>query len=151
MTINLYEKDIDWWDDHNTIEKNLRKRLPVYDQALSALIEDLNERGLAENVLVLACGEFGRSPRIDTKNAGRGHWPRAMHAVLSGGGIKEGQIIGSTTKDGGQPAENPLTPGDLLASIYQVLGIDSHSIINDLQNRPVPLIQQGKPIRELFG
>ena len=150
VTVNLYEKDVDWWDDHYNIEKNLRARLPVFDQAFSTLIEDLHDRGLLDDVLVIACGEFGRAPRIDS-GAGRGHWPKAMHAVLSGGGIRMGQIIGSTTKDGGEPSDRPLSPGDLLASIYHVLGIDPHATIPDRQNRQVPLIQQGDPIRELFS
>ena len=150
VTVNLYEKDVDWWDDHYVIEKNLRKRLPIYDQALSALIEDLQERGLSERVLVVACGEFGRAPRID-QHAGRGHWPRAMHAVLSGGGIKMGQVIGSTTSNGGEPADRPLGPGDLLASIYRVLGIDHNTYLPDAQERPLRLVEQGEPIEELFS
>lgn len=149
VTINFYEKDVDWWDDHYTIEKNLRKRLPLYDQALCSLIEDLNERGLAQRVLVVSCGEFGRAPRIDA-NAGRGHWPRAMSAVLSGGGIRQGQIIGATTADGGEPAERAMPPGDLLASIYRVLGIDHEQMLPDRQNRPVRLVETGKVIDELF-
>lgn len=149
VTVNLYEKDVDWWDDHYVIEKNLRQRLPIYDQALSALIEDLQDRGLSERVLVVACGEFGRAPRID-QHAGRGHWPRAMHAVLSGGGIKAGQIIGSTTANGGEPADRPLGPGDLLASIYRVLGINHDTYLPDAQNRPIRLVEHGEPIEELF-
>lgn len=149
VTINFYEKDVDWWDDHYTIEKNLRKRLPLYDQALCSLIEDLNERGLAERVLVVSCGEFGRAPRIDA-NAGRGHWPRAMSALLSGGGIRPGQVIGATTADGGEPAERAMPPGDLLASIYRVLGIDHEQTVPDRQNRPVRLVESGKVIEELF-
>lgn len=150
VTVNLYEKDVDWWDDHYDIEKNLRKRLPVFDQAFATLIEDLYERGLQDEVLVVACGEFGRAPRIDAL-AGRAHWPKAMHAVLCGGGITTGQVIGSTTRDGGEPADRPLTPGDLLASIYRVLGINHDTTIPDRQNRPVPLLQQGTIIKELFG
>jgi hypothetical protein len=150
VTINLYEKDVDWWDDHYTIEKNLRKRLPPYDCALATLIEDLHVRGLSEQVLVVACGEFGRAPRIDN-NAGRGHWPRAMTAVLSGGGIKAGQIIGGTTADGGEPSQRPLGPGDLLASIYQTLGINHEQTVPDLQNRPIRLVDEGQPIAELFA
>jgi uncharacterized protein (DUF1501 family) len=150
VTINLYEKDVDWWDDHYEIEKKLRARLPIYDQMLSALIEDLHDRGLSRRVLVVACGEFGRAPRIDA-NAGRGHWPRAMHAVLSGGGIRPGQIIGSTTKDGGDANDRPLTPGDLLASIYQALGINPRATVTDRQNRPIQVVEQGEPIRELFA
>lgn len=150
VTINLYEKDVDWWDDHYTIEKNLRKRLPAYDQAFSALVTDLRERGLADRVLVAAYGEFGRSPTIDA-GAGRGHWPKAMSAVLTGGGIRAGQIIGSTTWNGGEPQDRPLDPGDLLASIYRVLGIDANTHLPDFQQRPSRLVPQGDPIRELFG
>jgi uncharacterized protein (DUF1501 family) len=113
-------------------------------------VRDLSERGLLDNTLVASFGEFGRGPRID-KNAGRGHWPAAMSAVLTGGGIRTGQIIGSTTADGGQPKDRPLGPGDLLASIYRVLGIDPARFIPDTQGRPIPLLHSGEPIRELFG
>ena len=148
VTINLYEKDVDWWDDHYTIEPNLRKRLPAYDQAVAALIEDLESRDQRDRVLVAAFGEFGRGPRIDT-NAGRGHWPKAMHAVLSGGGIKAGQIVGSTTPNGGEPHERPLRPGDLLATMYHAIGIDPRATVIDRQNRPIPILPEGEPIREL--
>ncbi|REJ92527.1 MAG: DUF1501 domain-containing protein [Planctomycetota bacterium] len=148
VTVNLYEKDVDWWDDHYTIEKNLRKRLPAYDQALAALVEDLDARGMSDQVLVAAFGEFGRGPRIDN-NAGRGHWPKAMHAVLSGGGLKCGQVIGSTTSNGGEPHDRPLRPGDLLATMYHALGIDHTATVPDLQNRPIPILEDGEPIQEL--
>ena len=150
VTINLYEKDVDWWGDHYTIEKNLRKRLPVYDQALAALVEDLADRGMSDNVLVAAFGEFGRGPRIEA-NAGRGHWPKAMHAVLSGGGLRSGQIVGSTTSNGGEPHDRPLKPEDLLATIYHSLGIDHQMTVPDRQNRPIPILNGGEPIRELVG
>lgn len=150
VTINLYEKDVDWWDDHYTIEPNLVKRLPRYDQAFSALIADLDQRGLSDDVLVAAYGEFGRAPRIDN-NAGRGHWPKAMSVVLSGGGIAAGQIVGSTTRDGAEPHDRPLGPGDLLATIYQTLGIDHQQTIPDRLGRGIPLVPQGEPIRELTG
>jgi len=149
VTVNLYEKDVDWWDDHYDIEKNLRKRLPIYDQTLSALVEDVYDRGLDQRVLIVACGEFGRAPKIDTR-AGRGHWPRVMQAVLSGGGLRTGQVIGSTTKDGSDPLDRPMPPGDLLASIYQVLGISHQEMLVNRQNRPIPVIEEGTPIRELF-
>jgi hypothetical protein len=149
VTINHYEADIDWWDDHYTIEKNLRKRLPPFDQALAALIGDIHERGLAKQVLVVACGEFGRSPRIDNL-AGRGHWPRAMSALVSGGGLAEGRIIGSTNADGGTPRDRPLGPGDLLATIYRALGIDANQTLPDHQGRPVRLVETGEAIKELF-
>jgi uncharacterized protein (DUF1501 family) len=149
VTINLYEKDVDWWDDHYTIEANLRKRLPPYDAAVATLIEDLSERGLLDSTLVAAFGEFGRAPRVDSV-AGRGHWPSAMAVLLAGGGIRGGQIVGSTTADGSKPADRPLAPGDLLATIYRVLGIDHAATLPDLQNRPIPLVPQGEPIRELM-
>lgn len=149
VTINLYEKDVDWWDDHYTLEANLSKRLPRYDQALCALIEDLGQQGLSDDVLVAAYGEFGRTPRIDS-DAGRGHWPQAMSVVLSGGGLRCGQIVGSTTPDGGQPHDRPLEPGDLLATLYAALGIDPSRTIPDRLGRAVPLVPHGKPIRELI-
>jgi hypothetical protein len=150
VTINLYERDIDWWDDHTNIEANLRKRLPPFDQAVSTLIRDLDQRGQLDNVLVAVFGEFGRGPRIDA-GAGRGHWPGAMSAVLAGGGIRGGQVIGATDAMGATPVDRPLGPGDLLASIYQVLGIDPEATIRDRQNRPIPILESGKPIAELFG
>jgi hypothetical protein len=149
VTINLYERDVDWWDDHYVIEQNLRRRLPIFDQALATLIEDLHERGSAERVLVAAFGEFGRTPHIDAL-AGRSHWPRAMSAVLSGGGIHSGQIIGATTSDGGEPRDRQLGPGDLLATMYRVLGIDHDTFLPDRQNRPQRLVEAGQPISELF-
>jgi hypothetical protein len=149
VTINLYEKDVDWWDDHYKIEPNLRKRLPAYDQALSTLIEDLEARGQRDRVLVAAFGEFGRAPRIDS-NAGRGHWPKAMHAVLSGGGLKAGQVVGSTTSNGGEPHDRPLKPADLLATMYHAIGIDPAATVIDRQNRPIPILPEGEPIRELI-
>ncbi len=147
VTINLYEKDVDWWDDHTTIEANLRKRLPPFDRAVATLISDLADRGLSENVLVAAYGEFGRSPRID-KGGGRGHWPSAMSVLLSGGGIRGGQIIGSTVPGGSAPKDRPLTPGHLLATLYHSVGIDPHGTLPDLQNRPIPLVPEGEVIRE---
>jgi hypothetical protein len=149
VTVNHYEADVDWWDDHYTIEKNLRRRLPPFDQALAALIEDLYARGLSERVLLVAMGEFGRAPRID-KLAGRGHWSRAMSVLLSGGGLKHGRVIGATTSNAGEPATHAYSPGDLLATIYQFLGIDPTHMIPDRQNRPVRLVDSGTPIRELI-
>ncbi len=149
VTINLYEKDVDWWDDHYTIEKNLRKRLPPYDQALSMLLLDLADRGMAEQTLVVACGEFGRNPRIDA-GAGRGHWPKAMAVLLSGGGVRPGTIIGRTTADGGEPADNALRPGDLLATIYKAVGIEPNTFVDDRQNRPVRIVPDGEVIEGLL-
>ena len=149
VTINHFEAETDWWDDHYNIETNLRRRLPVYDQALGTLIEDLHQRGLADDVLVVAFGEFGRSPVID-REAGRGHWARAWHALLSGGGVQGGRVVGATTSNGGEPRDRAVGPGDLLATIYHSLGIDPETTVNDRQNRPIRLVERGQPIRELF-
>ncbi len=149
VTVNHYEADVDWWDDHYTIEANLKKRLPPFDRALAALIEDIHDRGLAERVLIVAMGEFGRGPRIDSL-AGRGHWAKAMSVLLSGGGVKGGRVVGATTSDGGEPATHRYGPGDMLATIYHHLGIDHADSLPDKQNRPVRLVDSGEPIRELF-
>jgi uncharacterized protein (DUF1501 family) len=148
VTINHYEADVDWWDDHTDIEKNLRRRLPLYDQALAALIEDLHGRGMSQDVLVVACGEFGRSPRVDAQ-AGRGHWPKAASVLLSGGGIKGGRVLGATSSNGGEVRDRPVSPGDLLATIYHCLGIDPSGTLDDPQGRPIQLAS-GTPVRELF-
>ena len=149
VTVNHYEADVDWWDDHYTIEANLRRRLPPFDQALAALIEDLHVRGLAERVLLVAMGEFGRSPRIDVQ-AGRGHWARAMSLLWSGGGMRGGRVVGATTANGGEPASTAYSPGDVLATIYRFLGIEPAQMLPDRQNRPVRLVDHGSPIRELL-
>jgi uncharacterized protein (DUF1501 family) len=113
------------------------------------LIEDLHDRGLIERVLVVAVGEFGRAPLIDG-NAGRGHWPRAYSAMLAGGGLRGGQVVGATNSNGGEPKDRPLGPGDLLATIYRVLSIDPDSSVLDGQKRPIRLVDHGQPIAELF-
>jgi hypothetical protein len=149
VTINHFEAEIDWWDDHYHLEANLRRRLPIYDQAVGTLIEDLHQRGLADDVLVAAFGEFGRSPVIDAQG-GRGHWARAWHALLSGGGVRGGRVVGATTANGGEPRERAVGPADLLATIYHAVGIDPHESMSDRQNRPLRLAD-GEPIRELFA
>jgi hypothetical protein len=112
----------DWWDDHFALEYNLRRRLPVFDRAFAALVEDLHDRGLGPEVLVVAWGEFGRAPRID-RFGGRGHWPRAMTAVLSGGGLSGGRVVGATTIDGGEVKDRPVRPAELIAAVRQTVGL----------------------------
>ena len=148
VVINLYEKDVDWWDDHYVIEKNLRKRLPVYDQAITALIEDLTQRGQIDRVLVAAFGEFGRAPRIEDKG-GRGHWARVYSVVVAGGGVPPGQVYGKSDRHAAFPAENPVTPMDLVTSIYHNLGIPLDTEVRDYLGRPLRLCQ-GEVINGLF-
>ena len=151
------------WDDHAGFPCNIfeamEKRLPWFDQAISALIEDLYDRGLDKRVLVVVTGEFGRTPRIHLKpnqktkvmQAGREHWSKAMSMLVSGGGLAMGQVIGSTTARGEMPKERPLRPGDLLATVYHHLGIDTSREYLDRRGRPLPILTDGEPIAELLG
>jgi hypothetical protein len=135
------------WDHHNALWQQCKQQLPPLDNAIATLVEDLHSRGLADKVLVLVWGEFGRSPRIS--NGGRDHWPGAMSAVVAGGGLKMGQVIGATNRKGESPVERPLRPEDLLQTVYQVLGINpSQDFLNEA-GRPMPILNQGRVIEEL--
>jgi hypothetical protein len=141
------------WDDHAVnwdLQQAMRLRLPHYDQALTALIEDIYARGLDRKVLVIAMGEFGRTPRLDkSARCGRDHYPYAMSILVSGGGIKTGQVIGSTNAWGERPKDRPLDPNDILATVYKHLGIDPKEEMIDPSGRPLPL-SPGTPIDELW-
>jgi uncharacterized protein (DUF1501 family) len=156
------------WDDHavnHHVFDALKYRAPFFDQAISALIEDIYERGLDRRVLVVVTGEFGRTPRISyvassgggvasgaagTVQPGRDHWPRANSMLFAGGGIRTGQVIGATDARGEDPVERRVAPGDFLATLYRHLGIDyQHVAIPNFAGRPVPIISHGEPIAEL--
>lgn len=131
------------------IEKGLKPLLPRVDQTLHAIVTDLESRGLLDSTLILMMGEFGRSPVIN-KNAGRDHWTRVMSMVMAGGGLRHGQVIGSTDRRGSDIATRPVTPGDLAATVYRHLGIDPGSQWTDRQGRPVSIVTEGgQPIAEL--
>lgn len=138
------------WDDHGEgIVEKLPRRARIFDQAVTALIEDLYARGLDRKVLVLAWGEFGRTPRIN--RGGRDHWPGSMSAMLAGGGLRMGQAVGSTNARGERPQDRPAHPNDVLATVYRHLGVDHrHAFVNP-QGRPIPLLPNGEPIAELVG
>jgi hypothetical protein len=143
------------WDDHASvwnIFEQMRIRLPMLDQVVSALVEDLHARGLANDVLLLVMGEMSHTPRLSYFNGqpGREHWGRSMSVFLSGGGMKMGQAVGSTTSRGDEPRDRPLTPNDLQATLYRFLGIPLETHFTDLAGRPVPLVPRGEPIRELL-
>jgi hypothetical protein len=146
------------WDDHANpatgwnLEGAMRWRSAFMDQGLSALIEDLYARGLDRKTMVVAVGEFGRTPRLANPQGvlGRDHWPSAQSAMISGGGLRMGQVVGATTSKAEYPVERPLTPKDLLATIYRHLGIDYRATINDFTGRPVQILPEGEPIRELI-
>jgi len=138
------------WDHHASIFKYLKDRwLPTFDTAFSALLKDLDERGLLEDTLVVALGEFGRTPKIN-KDAGRDHWPGAMSIVAAGAGVPRGGVIGATDKQGGVPSERPLKVEDFFCSLYAKLGIDPHKELITPEGRPVTIVNGGKPISELF-
>ena len=150
------------WDSHAVncdMFADARWRYPLYDQALTALIEDLYDRGLDKDVLLVATGEFGRTPRISTQigtqtkvtQPGRDHWPGAMSLLVSGGGMRTGQIIGATNARGEYPVERPLSPNDLWATVYRHLGINFEDSFPDLQGRPMPILPFGRPIEELLA
>jgi hypothetical protein len=143
------------WDSHAVnghIFADARVRFPLYDQAVTALVEDIYARGLDRRVLVIVTGEFGRTPRISTYNGrpGRDHWPAAMSILLCGGGMRTGQVIGATNARGEFPVERRLTPNDLWATVYRHLGIDFELAFPDYQGRPMPILPFGEPIAELL-
>ena len=137
------------WDDHgDRLWQELPRRARVYDAAVTALIEDLHARGLDRKVLVLAWGEFGRTPRIN--RGGRDHWPSSMSVMIAGGGLRMGQAVGSTNARGERPQDRPLHPNDVLATVYRHLGIDHTRAFVNPQGRPIPLLPHGEPIAELL-
>ncbi len=151
-----YDRTMIGWDDHavhGNIFEIMRQRGAQFDQSVSALIEDLEQRGMRDDVLVVVMGEFGRTPRIHVHKGcpGREHWGPAGCAFLYGGGLTMGQVVGSTTEKGENPHDRPLTYQCLLATIYRALGVNaSHTFINQA-GRPVPILPTGQPIQELIG
>ncbi len=137
------------WDHHTQLFTGCRSMLPPLDAGIASLVTDLHERGLAGRVLVVICGEFGRTPRVNG-SAGRDHWPGAFTVALAGGGLKMGQVIGASGKLGDAPSERPVRPDELLSTIYEVLGIDPRQTFTDTNGRPRPILDDVQPIRELF-
>lgn len=148
------------WDHHWDLQKGMENYLPIVDRAVSALFEDLSQRGILEKVLVVLCGEFSRTPRMNNGGnggpplsmgtPGRDHWGNAMFCLLGGGGVKGGRIVGSTNRLGEVPQDRPLEPCDLHATIYHVLGVDPHASFLNHAGRPVPAIDRGEVIHELL-
>jgi hypothetical protein len=126
------------WDMHQKITDSMRKTLPAFDQAYAALIRDLDQRGLLASTLVMVSSEFGRTPRINN-DAGRDHWPNVYSTVLAGGGVRGGVVYGASDSKGGEPADRPVTPADVLATVYDRLGIPPNTELRDRLNRPMQL------------
>jgi uncharacterized protein (DUF1501 family) len=139
------------WDTHSDNFNQLKTDLlPWFDRAVAALVRDLYDRGMQDDVLVTAFGEFGRTPRVNG-TSGRDHWPGAMSVVFAGGGLRMGQAIGATDSRAEYPTSTAYSPGSLLGTMYHTLGIDQHHVFYDQARRPFPVLPEGNPIPELVG
>ncbi len=146
--------DMPHWDDHSNIESGHGLKVPVVDRAVGALLDDLGERGMLDDVLIVVMGEFGRTPRINTGQPGipvpgRDHWGNAMSVLMAGGGLNGGVVVGRTNNKAEHPVERALKPADILATVYHVLGIDPRLTFKDHTGRPIAILDEGEPIREL--
>ena len=138
------------WDTHRKNTYSLRDLLcPAFDQAIPALLNDLQDRGMLEKTLVVVTTEFGRTPRINDL-AGRDHWPNAFSIVMAGGGVKGGRVIGATDKQAAEVTDRPITPEDMVATVLYGLGIDYKKILHTPLGRPIPIADGGSVVRELF-
>lgn len=160
VTLDLsYHTASGTWDTHGDnippyggITKGLGPLLPLFDHLITTLVSDLEDRGLLDKVLVIAMGEFGRTPTMGTQGStdGRNHWPEVMSMCLAGGGLRHGQVIGATEKDGGTIKERPVTPADLAASIFKYFDVPQTVQYTDHQGRPRFVVDGGNPVMELF-
>ncbi len=148
--VRLVTVDLRWWDTHVEGVESMRDGFATrWDQAYTALIEDLEERGLLESTMVLAWGEFGRTPQLNAKN-GRDHWPGVFSAAVAGGGIRGGRVVGESDAKGAYPKDNAKSPQDVLATLYHHLGVDVRAEYPDHGGRPHPVLPFGQRIDELF-
>jgi uncharacterized protein (DUF1501 family) len=153
--VSFVTVDMPHWDDHADIEKGHGNKLPVLDKAVAALLQDLGDRRILHDVLVVVMGEFGRTPRLNqglpgNSTPGRDHWGEAFSVMMAGGGLRGGQVVGSTNSKGEHPIERPLQPSDVLATVYHTLGIDFRQTFNDNAGRPIPILDSGEPIKEII-
>jgi hypothetical protein len=162
VTLDLsYHPASGTWDNHGDnippyggISKGLKPLLPLFDHLVTTLVSDLEERGLLDDVLIVAMGEFGRTPMMGTQGStdGRNHWNSVMSMALAGGGLRHGQVIGSTEADGGHIKDRPVTPGDLAATFYKFMGVPLDTVYHDANNRPRAVVDNGgEPLHELFA
>jgi hypothetical protein len=137
------------WDMHGNVADSIKKRAPMLDHAVSTFVSDLAERGMSDNVLLVITGEFGRTPRIN-KTAGRDHWAPLSTLALAGGGLQMGRTVGESTDKAETPKSKPLSPQDLMATVFHVLGIPQDLHYQDPTGRPMPMVNGGVPIAELI-
>ncbi len=148
VTVNWSKLNADQWDTHKNNYKTLgEKLLPPFDQGMSALLEDLDQRGLLESTMVLCLGEFGRTPKIN-KDAGRDHWPDCYSVLMAGGGIPRGFVLGTSDRHAAYPLHDPVGPWDIAATMYHLLGVDPHRHVRDRENRPF-ILSPGRVIEDL--
>jgi hypothetical protein len=138
------------WDHHAKIFDSLNKKLPEFDQGFSALLQDMDVRGLLSDTLVLAFGEFGRSPKIN-KDAGRDHWGPAASLLFAGAGVRRGAVVGSTDKQGAFANRRPVAPADVACTVFDALGIDPHKQLPSPDGRPVEVLDAGEVVQELYA
>ena len=157
VTVNMFETVFNrvTWDCHgsrpfSTLDDYASTLLPTFDVALSALLDDLDRRGLLESTLVVATGEFGRTPRLNAAG-GRDHWPGVWSAVLAGGGTRGGTVIGASDPQGGEPVDRPVAPAELVATMYRSLRIDPALEIASADGEPFALVEGTRPISEAFA
>ena len=160
VTLDLsYHTASGTWDTHGDnippyggISKGLKPLLPLFDHLVTTLVDDLADRGLLDDVLVLAQGEFGRTPKVGTQGStdGRDHWPMVLSLLMAGGGLRHGQVIGASEKDGGTIRERPVTPADLAATLFRYFDVPQDVQYTDHQGRPKFVVDGGQPLAELF-
>jgi uncharacterized protein (DUF1501 family) len=139
------------WDTHSENFKTLRRQLPPLDAGLANLVQDLHDRGMQDDVVIIMWGEFGRTPKIgDVTPDGRGHWPPVMSALVAGGGLKMGQAIGTTNARGEVPRDRPVTVPQVLSTVYHALGIDPGQTFPNGAGRPMYILDDREPVAELL-
>jgi uncharacterized protein (DUF1501 family) len=138
------------WDHHSDIAGGFRSQMPQFDKAFASLIRDLDRRKMLGSTLVMVSSEFGRTPKINQTN-GRDHWPKVFSVVLAGGGIKQGQIYGSSDPTGSEPDHDPLTVEDFAATLYHQLGINPDKRLMSPGNRPIDIVRGGKVVQDLIA
>jgi uncharacterized protein (DUF1501 family) len=124
---------------------------PMFDNAFSSLIEDLSRTGQLDNTLIIATGEFGRTPKVNPAG-GRDHWPQCWSMLMAGGGVQGGRVVGESDETGGVPKARPISPGEVAATVYHAMGIDLDTLLPGPQNRPIRIVDHGvEPVMELFS
>jgi uncharacterized protein (DUF1501 family) len=148
--ISCVTLSIGGWDTHGNNFKTLGRQLPQVDRGIANLIQDLHDRGMQDDVVTVMWGEFGRTPKVNG-NAGRDHWPAVMSALVAGGGLRMGQMVGSSTERGERPKDSPYTVSQVLSTLYRAIGIDPSMTFPNGSGRPMYILDDREPVKELLG